>query len=288
MIDLLYSGNEKVFDGVLTSLLSIVLRDPSHDEYHVTILTMDLTRLNPDYTPISDKLINFLDGVMKRYNEKSYVRKVDVTGLYEEFLGHSPNEGCYCSPYTLLRLLTDKVDGFDVNYFPGADGGKGVYYGGAFGYDMRCVVNTGDEMFVLCAFSISKTFELMPDDTRVKNYPVQLIANGVAYLCSTNADIIPSYTPQKNLKRNNAKRRSTATWHEVGYRIGSELREYKHSVSRTGGGGGWTVRPHMRRAHWHHYWVGPRDGERKLVLKWLAPTMVGVGKIGAATVHHVS
>ena len=112
MIDLLYSGNEKVFDGVLTSLLSIVLRDPSHDEYHVTILTMDLTRLNPDYTPISDKLINFLDGVMKRYNGKSFVRKVDVTDLYEEFLGHSPNEGCYCSPYTLLRLLADKVEGF--------------------------------------------------------------------------------------------------------------------------------------------------------------------------------
>ena len=112
MIDILYSGNEKVFDGVLTSLLSIVLRDPSNDEYHVTILTMDLTRLDPNYTPISDKLINFLDKVMKRYNPASSVRKVDVTDLYEQYLGHSPNEGCYCSPYTLLRLLADKVEGF--------------------------------------------------------------------------------------------------------------------------------------------------------------------------------
>ena len=183
---------------------------------------------------------------------------------------------------------TDKIDGFDINYFPGADSGKGVYYGGAFGYDMRCIVNTGSEMFALCAFAISKTFELMLDDTTITHYPVSLVANGVAYLCSANADIIPSYTPQKNLKRNNAKRRSTASWYEVGYRIGSELRAYRRSTSRTLGGGGWTVRPHMRRAHWHHYWVGPRDGERKLVLKWLAPTMVGVGKIGAATVHHVS
>ncbi|MCR5348436.1 MAG: lipopolysaccharide biosynthesis protein [Bacilli bacterium] len=112
MIDLLYSGNEKVFDGVLTSLLSIVMRDESHDSFRVTILTMDLTRLDPNYTPISDKLISFLDGVMKKYNPESSVRKVDVTDLYEELLGHSPNEGCYCSPYTLLRLLADKVDGF--------------------------------------------------------------------------------------------------------------------------------------------------------------------------------
>ena len=112
MIDLLYCGNEKVFDGVLTSLLSIFMRDERKDSYRVTIFTMDLTRLNEAYTPISDRLIAFLDKVAKRYNPESSVRKVDVTDLYEEYLGHSPNEGCYCSPYTLLRLLIDKVDGF--------------------------------------------------------------------------------------------------------------------------------------------------------------------------------
>ena len=93
MIDLLYCGNEKVFDGVLTSLLSIFMRDERKDSYRVTIFTMDLTRLNPDYTPISDRLIAFLDKVAKNYNAENSVRKVDVTDLYEEFLGHSPNEG---------------------------------------------------------------------------------------------------------------------------------------------------------------------------------------------------
>lgn len=112
MIDLLYCGNEKVFDGVLTSLLSVFMRDERKDAYRVTIFTMDLTRLDAAYTPISDRLIAFLDKVAKRYNPESSVRKVDVTNLYEEYLGYSPNEGCYCSPYTLLRLLVDKVDGF--------------------------------------------------------------------------------------------------------------------------------------------------------------------------------
>ncbi len=37
---------------------------------------------------------------------------------------------------------------------------------------------------------------------------------------------------------------------------------------------GWVVRPHMRRAHWHHYWTGKRDGKRTLILKWVAPSFV--------------
>lgn len=34
-------------------------------------------------------------------------------------------------------------------------------------------------------------------------------------------------------------------------------------------------RPLIRRAHWHHFWTGPRDGERKLILQWLPPIPVG-------------
>jgi hypothetical protein len=33
--------------------------------------------------------------------------------------------------------------------------------------------------------------------------------------------------------------------------------------------------PHSRRGHWHHYWVGKKDSEeRRLILKWIAPTFV--------------
>jgi hypothetical protein len=39
------------------------------------------------------------------------------------------------------------------------------------------------------------------------------------------------------------------------------------------------VRPHIRRAHWHHYWIGPRAApaeERELVVRWLPPILVNV------------
>jgi hypothetical protein len=33
-------------------------------------------------------------------------------------------------------------------------------------------------------------------------------------------------------------------------------------------------RPHLRRAHWHGFWTGPRDGERRFKYRWLSPIIV--------------
>ncbi|RMF85262.1 MAG: hypothetical protein D6736_17640, partial [Nitrospinota bacterium] len=35
-------------------------------------------------------------------------------------------------------------------------------------------------------------------------------------------------------------------------------------------------RPHIRRAHWHSFWRGPRQGPREVVVKWLPPIPVAV------------
>lgn len=37
------------------------------------------------------------------------------------------------------------------------------------------------------------------------------------------------------------------------------------------------VRGHIRRAHWHSFWHGPREGERQLKLRWMHPTLVNLG-----------
>lgn len=114
----------------------------------------------------------------------------------------------------------------------------------------------------------------------------EFIENIVAYICCRNAEIETIYKPRP--EGPTRRRESSATWHEVGFRIGAELRAYERMKSERGPHKGGTVRPHMRRAHWHHFWTGPRDGERKLVLKWVPPIMVAVknGEIGA-TGHRV-
>ena len=107
MIDVLYCGNEGVFDGVLTSALSIVRRLSAPRPLTIHLLTMELTRVAENYTPLTAKHASFLEQTLRRHNPQTWVKLTDVTELYETHLRQNANEGCYCSPYTLLRLLAD-------------------------------------------------------------------------------------------------------------------------------------------------------------------------------------
>ena len=111
MINLLFSGNSGVFDGVLTCMLSIFKRTATDEPFRIFVYTMDVSRIKPEYTPISDAQIAFLDEIAKTYNAENEILKVDVTDLYEKEFGGCPNEGAYCSPYTLLRLFADEIEG---------------------------------------------------------------------------------------------------------------------------------------------------------------------------------
>lgn len=111
MIHLLFCGNDKVFDGVLTCMLSIFKRTDTREPFQIHIFTMDVTRIKPEYRPISEEQVKYLDDIAKSYNKDNEIVRVDVTELYEQEFGHCPNEQAYCSPYTLIRLLADMVPG---------------------------------------------------------------------------------------------------------------------------------------------------------------------------------
>ena len=63
MINLLLCGNEKVFDGALTQLISITNR--TRESVNCYIFTMNLERLNPNFKSITDNQIAFLNEVVK-------------------------------------------------------------------------------------------------------------------------------------------------------------------------------------------------------------------------------
>lgn len=111
MINILFSGNDKVLDGVLTCMLSIFKRTTTKESFCFYVMTMDATRVKEQYKPIDDNMIAFLNKVAKEYNEENVVIKLDVTDLYEREFKECPNELAYCSPYTLLRLLADLING---------------------------------------------------------------------------------------------------------------------------------------------------------------------------------
>lgn len=126
MINILFCGNQKVFDGALTQLISITNR--TKETIRCYIYTMDVSRIKPEYTCISDEQIDFLNKVVKEKNKDNEVIKIDVTNIYEEEFKECKNETAYCTPYTLLRLYADKIEGMpdkllylDIDMMAGGD-----------------------------------------------------------------------------------------------------------------------------------------------------------------------
>lgn len=60
----------------------------------------------------------------------------------------------------------------------------------------------------------------------------------------------------------------------AGQEFASRLHKYYEVTSKGG-----TVKPHIRRGHWHTYWTGKRDGKRTAKLQWLFPIFVNEDKI---------
>lgn len=106
-MNILLCGNQKVFDGALTELLSIT--NKTKETVNCYIFTMNLSRLKPEYTCIKDEQIEFLNKVVKSKKQDNQVTKIDVTDIYEKEFRKCKNETAYCTPYTLLRLFADMV-----------------------------------------------------------------------------------------------------------------------------------------------------------------------------------
>ena len=111
MINILFAGNEKVFDGILTCMLSVFMRTSSKEPFTFYILTMDVSHIKKEYTAISTRQTEYLKQVAKHYNKDNRVLRFDVKEQYDEVFADCPNELTYCSPYTLLRLLADEIPG---------------------------------------------------------------------------------------------------------------------------------------------------------------------------------
>lgn len=104
---ILFCGNYRVFDGMLSTMLSIFKRSVSKEPLTFFVFTMDVSHLKADYISVSDRQIAFLENLAKSYNLENCVKKIDVTQVYKKEFDSCPNEQCYCSPYTLIRLFAD-------------------------------------------------------------------------------------------------------------------------------------------------------------------------------------
>lgn len=105
----------------------------------------------------------------------------------------------------------------------------------------------------------------------------------VLYLCSENAEIDQDPVnrqmyrhPTPGFVKNKPREVFLL---DAGKKTGAMIHAFKQKryESRSAGSGVSTVRsPHVRRAHWHHYWTGrlSHPEERRLIVKWIAPSYI--------------
>ena len=84
MVNVLFCGNDGVFDGFLTCALSLMKRTKSDEPFAFRIFTMELPRLNPKYTGVPEEHIELLRKTVQKYNPENTLKVIDVTNLYEQ------------------------------------------------------------------------------------------------------------------------------------------------------------------------------------------------------------
>jgi hypothetical protein len=115
----------------------------------------------------------------------------------------------------------------------------------------------------------------------IDTHVVSALLSLLLYLCSEKPDIQDWAPETPKFKFFGATKRvlnakNPRQW-DVGIRLGAALHVARReaSVSDGTGSAASAVRPHVRRAHWHSYWVGKR-GEQSISLRWLPPIPVNV------------
>ena len=108
MVNVFYSGNKKVFDMIMISSLSMAKK--SSEPLSIYVVTMDLSDEKSVYVPITQSQCDFLENVIKKYNENNRVILLDVTKIYKEKRFDSPNNVDRFTPYAQLRIYADYYD----------------------------------------------------------------------------------------------------------------------------------------------------------------------------------
>lgn len=111
-----------------------------------------------------------------------------------------------------------------------------------------------------------------------------MLMQALLYLCSYEPDIRESVVSKQRFRQaKKAKKKGVdlpEREYQVGERFGEAFRKWtKGSLGQSSQstGTGSHKRPHIRRAHWHRYWVGKR-GEQQLVIKWVSECFCGISE----------
>ncbi|MBR3256284.1 glycosyltransferase family 8 protein [Candidatus Saccharibacteria bacterium] len=101
-MNILYCGDKGIARGVLISILSIL-------KYNKEVIRFYILTINyEDTKAFTKKAADYLNKLVKKTNQKSFVKLIDATEVFVKDLPKK-NMGSYFTPCSMLRLYIDKV-----------------------------------------------------------------------------------------------------------------------------------------------------------------------------------
>ena len=105
MYNIMYAGNKGVFDGILSSVISLVKFNA--EPIHLYLLTMNLTEENDRYLPISEGQKNLILQILQERNTESTCEVIDLTERFRADGNLTCGERF--TPYAMLRLYAAEI-----------------------------------------------------------------------------------------------------------------------------------------------------------------------------------
>lgn len=171
-----------------------------------------------------------------------------------------------------LRLLLDKANGFYVFILHMGNWTIMEASGKAVQKSREIALSKGEhELASLLSdeYIATQTVQIYP----LISLLLYVCSDGVEYRASNK----PANPQPKRTRRYGWKLFPAAhprVWN-LGDKTGEQLKrnvaEWERSTEHKG------VRPHMRRAHWHTFYAGPRDQDREVRVKWIVQLMIAGG-----------
>ena len=106
-MNLLYCGDKNIEQGLIISILSLIKN--VKEEVNIYVLTVNLKYVDKTIEPVTDKVIEVLNNIVKEKNSKSNVKKIDITNMFEKEIPEV-NMDTRFTPCCMLRLFADKIE----------------------------------------------------------------------------------------------------------------------------------------------------------------------------------
>lgn len=182
-----------------------------------------------------------------------------------------------CFKYELGNLLIQSVDDEDLRVAISVGETSDVYLNTLIEDFIKEQTKSFNAIYTeIYGFSDEKAFELSEKKRQEYTSFINKIIPLVLYVSSVNAEIkiSPQHMPEEIYKKEYPEEQIKYVGVDTAYSLKQAIRTAQtqsyditsdHKMRK----------PHMRKAHFHHYWVNDTQSrKKKLILKWLAPILV--------------